>query len=121
MDDCDARRQFEDLIRATWGDGAPQDEPTDSPDVPGRAFLRRPDGHWLDRESGAPLPDDESRELESRWREWAPKLPEAVRRAIEGSPRDDGGEAGDREPRTPIPSAPAAAEAVDLPDDQPPD
>lgn len=105
----DIRSQFEAMV-AGWHDS--KGEEPQAPETQG-GLARTADGSWIDTATGDALPPDRSAEVERLWREWAPKLPDEVRRSVEG--RGDGGdEAGDREPRAPAPSPPSLAQELDL-------
>jgi hypothetical protein len=108
---------FDGVIRDSWGgDGADSGQPSGAishgalqlPD--GRWCERRADRAWFDSDTRADLGPEASSWLEGVWQRWAAKLPEAVRKAVEG---DGGGEAGVREPRHPLPSTPPMKTSVD--------
>lgn len=103
---------FEDIIAANWA----EPDPSTTAEVQGGGFKRRMDGSWVDGDTGLPLDPGRAAELERLWREWAPRLPDEVRRAIEGDRGDGGDPAGDREPRDPEPSPSTLTEALDGPD-----
>jgi len=112
MESGDAGEPFEDVIRGSWGEdpdrmddssGEPRRGALQLPD--GRECERRPDGTWRECATGLPLAPALSDRLEELWRTWAPRLSDEVRRAVEGP---EGGEAGVREPRRPLPTPPAA-------------
>jgi hypothetical protein len=117
-------RSFEDIIRDSWGEdpgrfedssGKPRSGVLQLPD--GTGCERRPDGTWCESETGRPLEPDRSAWLEELWQEWAPRLPDEVRRAVE-SPGGGGDDAGVREPRRPLPTMPAVSAALPLDDDE---
>jgi hypothetical protein len=117
----DVGKAFEDIIRDSWGEeparfedssGEPRQGSVQLPD--GSWCQRRTDGTWRDSSTGSPLAPALSERLEGLWQEWAPRLPDEVRRAVE---RPGEGEAGVREPRRPLPTPPAAAAARQIDED----
>jgi hypothetical protein len=80
-------------------------------------FARGANGVWIATETGESLDAASAARIESLWRDWAPRLPDAVRRAIDGGSGGDGDGAGDREPRIVPPSAPIQARSLPTPDD----
>ena len=122
MESGDAGKSFEDIIRGSWGEetglfedssGQPRSGAIQLPDSGG--CERRPDGTWRESETGLPLAPDLADRLEELWQTWAPRLPDEVRRAVEGP---GGGEAGVREPRRPLPTLPTATAALPMDEDE---